>query len=89
MPTTLGNYERLAPSDQCESYLKLIGGQKMFGSAMKVSEKLTPAQKAKVRGPGSMPDISEKAGGLNATPKGPKVASMGGTTSAVTQRTQQ
>ena len=50
----------MAPSDLSEQYLKLIGGQKMFGSAMKVSEKLTPAQKAKVRGPGSMPVISDK-----------------------------
>ncbi len=41
MPEKMGNYERLAPSESCESYLKLIGGQKMFGSQMKVSEKLT------------------------------------------------
>ena len=60
MPRNLGNYERLAPSDQCESYLKLIGGQKMFGSQMKVSEKMNAEQKAKVRGPGSMPILSEK-----------------------------
>ena len=56
----MGNYERLCPSESSENYLKLIGGQKMFGSTMKVSEKLTPEQRAKVRGPGSMPVISDK-----------------------------
>lgn len=38
MPKFLGNYERIAPSPQSDSYLKLIGGQKMFGSMGKVSE---------------------------------------------------
>ena len=42
MPRNMGNYERMAPSESSENYLKLIGGQKMFGSQMKVSEKLTP-----------------------------------------------
>jgi tubulin polyglutamylase TTLL5 len=36
LPTRMGNFERLAPSPQCEQYLKLIGGQKMFGSLMKL-----------------------------------------------------
>lgn len=65
----------------------------MFGSAMKVSEKITPEQRAKVRGPGSMPVLTEKSqlGAANqVTPKAPRVVgSMGGTTSAVTQRKQQ
>ena len=32
----------------------------MFGSTMKVSEKLTAEQKTKVRGVGSMPTLSDK-----------------------------
>jgi hypothetical protein len=32
----------------------------MFGSASKVSEKLTNAQKEKIFGPGSMPNIADK-----------------------------
>jgi hypothetical protein len=36
MPRRLGNFERIAPSSMCEQYLKLIGGQKMFGSLMKI-----------------------------------------------------
>lgn len=39
MPKNLGNYERIAPSENSEKYLKLIGGQKMFGSVMKLSHK--------------------------------------------------
>ena len=39
MPKKLGNFQRIAPSEQSEKYLKLIGGQKMFGSVMKVSHK--------------------------------------------------
>ena len=39
MPKKLGSYQRIAPSEQSERYLKLIGGQKMFGSVMKVSHK--------------------------------------------------
>ena len=62
----------------------------MFGSTMKVSEKLTAEQKAKVRGPGSMPNISDKnsmtVGSINTTPK---QASVGGTVSSVTQKRQQ
>jgi hypothetical protein len=58
----------------------------MFGSQMKVSEKLTAAQKEKVRGPGSMPVISDKqVGGISGhTPK----ASIGGTISTVTAKKQ-
>lgn len=36
MPRRMGNFERIAPSPMCEQYLKLIGGQKMFGSLMKI-----------------------------------------------------
>ena len=37
LPLRMGNFERLAPSAQCDQYLKLIGGQKMFGSLMKLT----------------------------------------------------
>jgi tubulin polyglutamylase TTLL5 len=37
MPHRMGNFERIAPSPQCDQYLKLIGGQKMFGSLMKLT----------------------------------------------------
>ena len=40
MPKNLGNFERLAPSPMSEAYLKLIGGQKMYGSAMKLNTDL-------------------------------------------------
>jgi len=36
MPARMGNFERIAPSPQCEQYLKMVGGQKMFGSLMKM-----------------------------------------------------
>ncbi|CDW88353.1 tubulin-tyrosine ligase family protein [Stylonychia lemnae] len=36
MPKIMGNFERIAPSPQSEQYMKLIGGQKMFGSMMKM-----------------------------------------------------
>ena len=39
MPKKLGSYQRIAPGEQSDRYLKLIGGQKMFGSVMKVSHK--------------------------------------------------
>ena len=32
MPRNMGNYERAAPTEVSESYMKLIGGQKLFGS---------------------------------------------------------
>ena len=38
-PKKLGAYVRVAPSEVSDRYLKLIGGQKMFGSVMKVSHK--------------------------------------------------
>ena len=38
MPRKLGNFERIAPSPLSEQYLKLIGGQKMYGSLMKMQE---------------------------------------------------
>jgi len=39
LPKHMGSFERLAPSDNSEKYLKMIGGQKMFGSVMKLSHK--------------------------------------------------
>lgn len=39
MPKRMGDYERIAPSEKSEALLKLVGGQKMFGSVMKVSHK--------------------------------------------------
>ena len=48
LPKKLGNYERIAPSEASEKYLKLIGGQKMFGSVMKVSHR--PEQNHAVKG---------------------------------------
>jgi hypothetical protein len=36
IPRRMGNFERIAPSPQCEQYLKMVGGQKMFGSLMKM-----------------------------------------------------
>ena len=39
MPLNLGRYERLAPTESSDKYLKMVGGQKMFGSVMKVSHK--------------------------------------------------
>lgn len=39
MPKMPGNYERIAPSEASDRYLRLVGGQKMFGSIMKVSHK--------------------------------------------------
>lgn len=39
MPKNMGEYERMAPSEASERYLKLIGGQKMFGSVMKLSHR--------------------------------------------------
>ena len=39
MPKNMGYFERIAPSETSEKYLKLIGGQKMYGSIMKLSHK--------------------------------------------------
>ena len=55
MPAYMGNFERLAPSEESENYLRLIGGQKRFGSTMKISEKIPVELREKVRGPGSLP----------------------------------
>lgn len=60
MPEKMGNYERLSPSEETDGYLKLIGGQKMFGTTMKISEKIPIEKRDKIRGPGSMPSTSDK-----------------------------
>jgi len=60
MPSMMDNYEMIAPSAECDRFLKLIGGEKMFGSTMKVSEKINPEAKSKVRGLGSMPSAQEQ-----------------------------
>ena len=39
MPLRMGNYERIAPTDNSDKLIKMMGGQKMFGSVMKVSHK--------------------------------------------------
>ena len=39
LPTKMGDYERIAPTENSEKYMKMMGGQKMFGSVMKVSHK--------------------------------------------------
>ena len=52
LPKKMGNYERIAPSESSEKYLKLIGGQKMYGSVMKVSHR--PEQNHAVRGKASI-----------------------------------
>jgi len=41
-PKSMGNYEILAPTESSDQLLKLIGGQKLFGSVNKISEKFTP-----------------------------------------------
>lgn len=38
MPRKMGNFERIAPSPLSEQCMKLVGGQKMFGSLMKMQE---------------------------------------------------
>jgi hypothetical protein len=61
----MGNYERLCPCDESEALFKLIGGQKMFGSQSKVSERI-PDKSIKIYGPGSMPNVSLRQGGASA-----------------------
>ena len=39
MPTKMGGYERIAPTETSDKLMKMMGGQKMFGSVMKVSHK--------------------------------------------------
>ena len=54
MPEKLGDFERIAPSETSDRYLKLVGGQKMFGSIMKVSHKTTDITKfSKIQGSAS------------------------------------
>ena len=60
MPKQMGNFERLAPGPEADGLIKLIGGQKMFGSANKVSERVYEKAKGPVAGPGSMPNLSSK-----------------------------
>ena len=36
-PKMMGNYEKIAPSKMSDKYIKMVGGQKMFGSLMKVN----------------------------------------------------
>ena len=57
VPKKLGNYERIAPSEASDRYLRMVGGQKMFGSIMKVSHKPElnhPASKSKAVVPSSL-----------------------------------
>lgn len=35
-PKLMGNYERIAPTEISDKYAKMLGGQKLFGSLMKV-----------------------------------------------------
>eukprot|EP00347_Sterkiella_histriomuscorum_P010309 403376796 len=44
MPKLMGNFERIAPSPQSDYYLKLVGGQKMFGSMMKMQPEVQTQQ---------------------------------------------
>ena len=60
MPVCMGLYEKIAPTEQSDQLLKMIGGQKMFGTAMKVSEKIKPELKDKVKGIGSMPSVEKE-----------------------------
>ena len=83
MPKKMGNFERLAPCEQSDQLLKLIGGQKLFGSNMKISEKMTPQQREKIRGVGSMPSMTEKGGQMQIQNQ---VTPKAGSGSATTQR---
>ena len=56
MPKCMGNFERIAPTEQSEELIKLIGGQKMFGSTVKLSERI---KLEGVRGIGSLPKEKE------------------------------
>ena len=35
-PKVIGNYKKIAPTKLSEKYIRLVGGQKMFGSTTKV-----------------------------------------------------
>lgn len=52
MPKMMGNFEIIAPTPQSEEYMKIIGGQKMFGSISKISERV---KLDGVKGIGSLP----------------------------------
>jgi hypothetical protein len=60
MPQAMGNYERLAPCAESDQLFKMIGGQKMFGSVSKVSDRVFEKAKGPVVGVGSMPNLSTK-----------------------------
>ena len=51
-PKMMGNFEMLAPTPHSEELIKLVGGQKMFGSTSKLSERV---KLDNVRGIGSLP----------------------------------
>lgn len=38
LPRNMGNFERICPSPQSDQLIKMVGGQKMFGSLMKIQE---------------------------------------------------
>jgi len=62
MPKFMGNYERLAPTPDSDALVKMIGGQKMFGSSAKVSDKVFEKMGGRaVVGLGSMPNLATKA----------------------------
>ena len=60
----------------------------MFGSAMKLSEKIPPNQKDKIRGIGSMPAVSEK-GQQAQVMTTPKAGSGSATNNSQRKQTQQ
>jgi hypothetical protein len=60
MPKQMGNFERLAPCPESDQLFKMIGGQKMFGSLSKVSEKIKDNAKGPIVGIGSMPNVSTR-----------------------------
>ena len=62
----------------------------MFGSTNKISEKIPPAQREKIRGPGSMPSISEKGGQPQAYAQNtPKAGSGSATNNSQRKQSQQ
>ena len=65
-PKMMGNFEMLAPNDQTDEWMKMIGGQKMFGSVSKVSERV---KLEGVRGIGSLPKASDKSSEVKVAPR--------------------
>ena len=57
MPKMMGNFEIIVPTPQSEECMKLIGGQKMFGSVSKISERVNLEG---VKGIGSLPKATDK-----------------------------